>query len=76
MVKIMEAKEEMCQLKLEICELRVQLCEMMVKIIEAKEEIKEEVAKGNKSPPVLLVRLVRSRSQRCQFSWHCHGLVM
>jgi len=47
-----DLKLEMFQLKLEMCEMKVHLHEMMVKILEVKEEIKEEIAKGNKSPPV------------------------
>jgi len=31
-----------------MCELKVQLGEVTVKLMEAKEEIKEEIAKGNR----------------------------
>ena len=47
-----DLKLQMCQLKLEMSEMKGQLGEVMLKLMEAKEEIKEEIAKG-KSPAVL-----------------------
>lgn len=43
---------QILQLKLQQSEMKAQLGEVMVKIMEAKEEIKKEIAKGNKSAPV------------------------
>ena len=47
-----DLKLEICDLKLQMCELKAQLGQMMVKMMEGKEEIKQEIAKGNKSPAV------------------------
>ena len=47
-----DLKLEICELKLQMCELKAQLGQMMVKMMEGKEEIKQEIAKGNKSPAV------------------------
>ena len=52
-----ELKLQMCEVKLQMCELKVQLGEVALKIMQAKEEIKEEIAKGNKSSPVLTCRI-------------------
>jgi RNAse (barnase) inhibitor barstar len=48
-----DLKLEFCELKLHMCEMKAQLGQVIVKIMEAKEEIKEEIAKGNNSPPVI-----------------------
>ena len=47
-----DLKLEICELKLQMCEVKSQLAQMMVKMMEGKEEIKQEIAKGNKSPAV------------------------
>lgn len=47
-LQMSDLKLQMCELKLQMCEMKVQLGEVMLKIMEAKEEIKEEIAKGNK----------------------------
>ena len=75
-----DLKLEMCQLKLEMCEMKVQLHEMMVKIMEAKEEIKEEIAKGNKSPPVFTCQIsqvqVSALSVQLALSWFGHVMLV
>lgn len=53
-----DLKLQMCEMKLQMTEMKVQLGEVMVKILEAKEEIKKEIAKGNKSAPVLTCHIV------------------
>ena len=45
-------KLQMCRLKLQVSEMKGELGEVMLKLMEAKEEIKEDIAKG-KSPAVL-----------------------
>ena len=67
-----DLKLEMCQLKLEMCEMKVQLREMMVKIL----EVKEEIAKGNKSPPVFTCQIsqvqVSALLVQLALSWFGH----
>ena len=41
-----DLKLQMCQLKLQVSEMKGELGEVMLKLMEAKEEIKEEIAKG------------------------------
>ena len=48
-----DLKLEICDLKLQMCELKAQVGQMMVKMMEGKEEIKQDIAKGNKSPTVV-----------------------
>ena len=47
-LQISKLKLQMCEVKFHMCELKVQLGEVTVKLMEAKEEIKEEIAKGNR----------------------------
>ena len=52
-----DLKLEISELKFQMSEMKAQLAQMMVKIMDVKEEIKEEIAKGNKSSPVLTCRI-------------------
>ena len=47
-LQMSELKLQMCEVKFQMSELKVQLGEVMLKMMQAKEEIKEEIAKGNK----------------------------
>ena len=53
-----DLKLEVCELKLQMCEMKAQPGQVTVKIMEAKEEIKEEIAKGKNSPLVISCQII------------------